>query len=185
MESDPLDTAATLTLIAIVTGPILAVVITRWFDARREKTSRRLTVFRDLMRTRATRIDPIHVGALNLVELEFYKDARVRDAYSNHIRHLNSSSPNEIEAFHRHWRESDDLFWALMSEMANALGMKFDKADLERRSYQPEGLGRFNADQMANTRLLREMLEGRRPLPVVNGMTAGGLYPPPPERQQN
>ena len=175
-----INVEAWTTIGAIVAGPIAAVLLTRWLDNYRTRNALRMDVFRTLMRTRASRIDPSHVGALNLVELEFYADKAVRDAFSAYIRHLNGAEPTSREALGRHWNERDDLFWSLMAELATAVQMKFDKADLERRAYQPVGLGRFNEDQMANALLLREVLQGQRPVPIMHAFSDGTLYPPPP-----
>jgi hypothetical protein len=41
-----------LTLIALVGGPVTAVLLTRYVDQNREKSGRRMDVFRTLMRTR-------------------------------------------------------------------------------------------------------------------------------------
>ena len=60
-----------LTIIAIVAGPIIAVWMTRRADERRQAYFRRLEVYRNLMLTRSVRIAPDHVRALNLVPVEF------------------------------------------------------------------------------------------------------------------
>ena len=67
---------ALATLAAIALGPIISVIVTRILDNYREKRQRRMQVFRDLMQTRGVRLDPIHVAALNVVEIEFYNDQR-------------------------------------------------------------------------------------------------------------
>jgi len=54
-----------LTVIALVAGPIMAVLITRYLDDQRTYKARRMDVFRTLMRTRRTvflapRLNPPH-----------------------------------------------------------------------------------------------------------------------------
>jgi hypothetical protein len=63
-----------LTVLAIVIGPIAAVAITRWLNDRRDQRNRRMDIFRTLMRTRRSPMSPDHVGALNLIEIEFSND---------------------------------------------------------------------------------------------------------------
>ena len=46
------DIYAIATLLAIVLGPVLAVLITRHVDSRSESHGRKLNVFRNLMQTR-------------------------------------------------------------------------------------------------------------------------------------
>lgn len=47
-----MDTAAWLTLLAIVLGPMAAVAISLWIDAHRRKRESRLILLRQLMITR-------------------------------------------------------------------------------------------------------------------------------------
>ena len=65
---------AVLTLLAIASTPFTSIWITRTIDHRRERRERRMDIFRQLMRTRRTPITPEHVGALNLIEIEFAGD---------------------------------------------------------------------------------------------------------------
>jgi len=60
-----------INLAAILLGPILAVLVTRFIDSRRETQSRRMEIFKTLMRTRRTPTYADHVGALNLIEVEY------------------------------------------------------------------------------------------------------------------
>ncbi|MGJ8605420.1 MAG: DUF6680 family protein [Marivita sp.] len=161
------DLTTILTLIAILAGPMLGVYLTRRIDLNREKSNRRYAVLSDLMKTRRARIDPIHVSALNLVELEFYGKNSILSPYKNYTDHLNSSWPTEPDALQRHMDKGDDLFSDLLSSIANEMGFKFDKRDLDRRGYLPVGLGNAHSNQMANAQLLREVLEGSRSLQVA------------------
>ena len=52
-----------------------------------------MEIFRMLMRTRRTRLYPEHVGALNLVEIEFAHDRPVIDAWRELFKHLGSEHP--------------------------------------------------------------------------------------------
>ncbi|MDP2815120.1 MAG: hypothetical protein Q8O19_00395, partial [Rectinemataceae bacterium] len=42
---------------------------------------RKMHVFSTLMATRATTLSPLHVEALNRIDIEFYKDRKVKDAW--------------------------------------------------------------------------------------------------------
>jgi hypothetical protein len=81
------------TIIALLVGPILAVWVTRRNDDRRLKQTRRMDVFRTLMRTRRVRLNPDHVGALNLVEIEFHGEASVIEAWKAYWNHLRMVAP--------------------------------------------------------------------------------------------
>lgn len=172
------------TIIAIIYGPIKAVRITREEDVAREKRARRYSILEDLMRTRQARIDPLHVGALNLIELEFYGDEKVIPAYRAYTKHLNSHFPSENEAIDRHLAEGDDLFSDLLFCVASSLGFVFDKRDLSRLGYLPIGLSKYHDNSHANAHLLREVLEGKRSIPIFNLVSDPKMFPPAPVTKQ-
>src|SRR5688572_28732942 len=76
------------TIVAIIYGPIKAVEITRRLDREREALGRKRHVLATLMRTRRTSMHPDHVGALNLVQLEFHETPKVLAAYRAYIANL-------------------------------------------------------------------------------------------------
>ena len=78
---DAMTTETIVMIIAILAGPICAVVLTRWLDERRVKSARRWDIFRDLMRYRGDSINANFVGELNLLEVEFSDDERVTGAW--------------------------------------------------------------------------------------------------------
>jgi Family of unknown function (DUF6680) len=53
---------------AMLLGPILAVQIQKFLEARRELRRTRMNLFHTLMQTRGNRLDPAHVQALNSIE---------------------------------------------------------------------------------------------------------------------
>lgn len=170
------------TIFAIIYGPIKAVQVTRTGDQERESRDRKYQILSDLMRTRQARIDPIHVGALNLVVLVFYGHPSIIEAYRKYIDHLNSPFPSAHDAFDRHIAQGNDFFTGLLFEIAKDLGFLFDKLELTRLGYLPVGLGSYQDNSMVNTTLLREILEGRRALPVTNFIAGGSAYPPSPSQ---
>ncbi len=171
------------TIFAIVFGPIKAVRITRQEDEIRERRNRKYAILTDLMRTRIARIDPLHVSALNLIELEFYGSKFVLPAYRSYANYLNSHFPREIEAAKVHANQGDDLFTELLFQIANDLEYKFDKRDLSRLGYFPLGLSSYHDNSHANAHLIREILEGRRALPISNFISDTKSFPPAPEKK--
>src|ERR1019366_9617171 len=59
------------TIIAIVRGPIVALRIQRAIEDERATKNRKLWIFKTLMSNRATRMAPVFVQALNLIDVEF------------------------------------------------------------------------------------------------------------------
>ena len=172
-----------LTLAAIILGPIIAVLLTRWIDRRSDRKARRMSVFRDLMRTRGIRLDPTHVAALNLVELEFYGDKKVRAAFKQYITHLSDPMPENSDAQDRFIARRSDLFAELLFELGTVLEYNFDKRDLDRHSYAPRGWDVDESLQRRNAQLLNSILDGHRPIPVTNFFTANSPFPAPPKSE--
>ncbi len=162
-----------ITLSAVILGPILAVVVTREIDRRREKRTNRLAVFKVLMRTRGTRLNPEHVGALNLVEIEFYKEKKVSDALETYFDHLNGKVDE------RWLKASDHLFTKLLSEMAKSLGYKMEQLQILTGGYAPQGWAdNENMQAKIQTRLV-DLLEGRAGFPVVPYIASGNIQAAP------
>ncbi|UWQ32205.1 hypothetical protein K3555_16835 [Leisingera sp. M527] len=171
---------ALATLAAIALGPIIAVIITRMLDRSAEKRRRRLDVFRNLMQTRGVRLDPVHVAALNLVEIEFYKDADVRGAFQSYIQHLSAPMPVVAEQ-DKFFDQRSDLFMNLLSEIGSSVGFTFDKRDLERLSYVPQGWDSDQNMQRRNAEMLGQLLSGQRAMPITHFTGGQSPYPEPPK----
>ncbi|WP_075996533.1 DUF6680 family protein [Salaquimonas pukyongi] len=171
-----------ITIIAILLGPIIAVLITRYQDARRANVQRKLDVFRSLMKTRKTALDHEHVGALNLIELEFYKHEKVVQAYRAYIDFRYEPEPNSgIDDLDRHNKRGENLLYDLLSEIGRSLGYTFDKDDLKRFSYSPQGWNDDQAIMRKNARLLNGLLEGKIALPITPmPPQQDNPFPPPP-----
>ena|SRR5215207_3497083 len=80
-------------LVATFVGPIAAVIITRWIDAAREKTQRRLVIFRTLMATRAVGLNPERVAALNMIQIDFANTPPVVNAWHDLLAHYGLARP--------------------------------------------------------------------------------------------
>jgi hypothetical protein len=78
-----------LLILATIAGPILAVQAQKWVERATEKRRQRLMIFTTLMNTRATRLAPDHVQALNMIDLVFNgknaKDKAVIDAWRQYM----------------------------------------------------------------------------------------------------
>jgi Family of unknown function (DUF6680) len=174
-----------LTIIAIFSGPILAVIVTRFIDHRRLKQTRRLEVFRTLMRTRRMRLNPDHVGALNLVEIEFYSEKAVIDSWKAYWNHLHPVlPPNQTEVQQMQLiRDRDALLTKLLHAMAKSLRIDIEQLDILEGGYAPQG---WLDDEMTEKQLRAltlDILSGRRGIPVMpfNPPLQNNPYPPAPE----
>jgi hypothetical protein len=176
---------AMATLVALFVGPILAVLVTRWVDERRLKQTRRMEIFRVLMRTRRMRLNPDHVGALNLVEIEFHSEKAVIDAWKAYWAHLNKAVPSNLSDQQQQQllRDRDALLTKLLHAVATALHFDIEQLDIFEGGYAPQAW----LDDEQSLKLLRilllDVLAGKRGIPVVplSLSVQNNPYPPPPD----
>ena len=172
------------TIIAVLAGPILAVRVTRQIDESRLKQTRRMDVFRTLMRTRKMRLNPDHVGALNLVEIEFYGEKAVIDSWKAYWDHLQQPAPVNLtqEQQQQFFRHQEGLLTKLLHAMATSLQFKIEQMEILEGGYVPQGW----IDDDQGLRIIRalvlENFNGRRGLPIVplNTISQYSPFPPAP-----
>lgn len=179
-----MDWMAVATIIAVVRGPIVAVWVTRHFDDRKEIRARRMDIFRTLMRTRKMPIHFDHVGALNLVEIEFAKDGKVIAAWKDYLENLGERLPpgadNDTQSAFSKKRES--LLTKLIYEISQVLKFKVEQLDILEGNYLPQGWNDDDFEQRMVRKALLDVLSNRRPILIqpYAPMQGVGPYPPAP-----
>ena len=154
-----------ITLAAVFFGPIFAVFVTRFIDVKREKKMNRLTVFKTLMSTRGTRLNREHVGALNLVEIEFYNEEKVSNVLQKYLDHLNGATDSKNSEL---WlRTSDHLFVKLLSEMAKSLGYGIEQLQILTGGYAPQGWANDENRHALLQKMLIDLLGRKIALPIT------------------
>lgn len=184
------DWFAIATALAAVAGPIIAVWITRSSDARKEIQGRRMDIFRTLMRTRKMPVHFDHVGALNLIEIEFAKDESVIRAWKEYLRNLSDPFPvNAEEAVQSNFlKKRETMLTKLISEIAKVLKFKVEQMDIFEGNYIPQGWHDDDWEQKLARKGLIEVLSGRRPIviqPYAPSQGTGPYPPPPPQLQKS
>ena len=153
-------------LAATFLGPICAVLVTRYIDERRDTRQRRLHIFRALMGTRRAQLAPEHIGALNLIEIDYRGCAGVLSAWGEYLRNLGTiiDERNANQTF----RARQNLFVKLLSEMAKVLNLKIEQLEIFEGGYFPQASVDLEAQQAAIRKLFTEISEGKRALPISN-----------------
>ena len=175
----------TLTLVAILVGPVVAVVLTRYLDDRRDRRRGRMEVFKTLMRTRRTPVFVEHVGALNLIEIEFANDGKVIAAWRALFTHFGTEHPRRQEEqllpalakeqstsrdqrfFDRLAKERQSLLAKLLHAMASAMNFKIEQLEIFEGGYCPQGWEDEFLEGQVMRRYVVDLALGRRPLPVA------------------
>jgi hypothetical protein len=165
-----------LMIFAVLSGPIIAVRLTRYLDERREIRDRKLQIFKTLMATRAYAVSWVHVEALNRIDLEFDKgnkeERAVLDAWKEYHDLLMSGDRMPLEQ----WSiRRVDLLVELLHKMALVLKYDFDKTHIKNSSYAPRAHGDIEMQQETLRRATIELLEGKRALPIYLKNTPGSL----------
>ena len=175
------------TAFAALIGPAVAVWVTRMSDDRKEVRSRRMDIFRTLMRTRKMPIHFDHVGALNLVEIEFANDKEVITAWKSYLKNLGErlppdASPEAQNAFHQ---SRENLLTKLIYEISKVLNFKVEQLDILEGNYIPQGWNDDDWEQKLARKSMIDVLTGRRPVLIqpYSAEQNNGPYPPAPAPQ--
>ena len=153
-------------VIATLVGPILAVQAQKWLERGREIKQRRAWIFRTLMATRATNLSQAHVEALNAIPIEFYgKSTKLKEiinAWKAYLAHLGQgSTATEVWSAKR-----EDLLVDLLHLMAEYLGYDFNRVEISKEVYSPQGHAQIESDQEIIRKGLAGILSGKVPFPM-------------------
>jgi hypothetical protein len=152
---------------AMLLGPILAVQIQKFLEARRELHRTRMNLFHTLMQTRGNRRDPAHVQALNSIDLLFHKDKNVVDAWRIYHDHLTSLDQSPSDAQRDQWvKRDEDYLVELLAALSRVLGYDFDTLRLKRAIYAPSANAEHQSDSEMIRRSLADILSGKQTIPV-------------------
>jgi len=151
---------------ATLLGPVFAVQAQKWLERRQEKRERRVAIFRTLMATRATRLAPNHVEALNAIPVEFYAIRgpvkKINDAWKAYLDQLSPPAMDDNT-----WaQKNDDLFFDLLFSLSNFLGYNFTRLELKKEVYFPSGHGKAQTEQEFIRQAFAQLLKGEISLPM-------------------
>ena len=160
---------------AVILGPILAVQTQKIIEAWRAGRERKMWIFKTLMATRGTPVSPAHVQALNMIDLEFSakssKEKAVRETWKVYLDHLSSGPRNlqdpDYQAKMEVWfSKSQDCSIDLLHTMGQVLKFDFDKVQLKKGAYTPQGHTDVELEQSMLRKGTLELIYGNRSLPV-------------------
>ena len=125
-----------LTLAALIIVPIVAVVIAQWLQNRSEKRKDKMQIFKTLMTSRIYGWTPDSVNALNVIDIVFSDDKKVRAAWKDLNDKYRVTNPDQ-----QHLKKIENAQYKLLEAMANSLGYK-EKITWEtiQNPYMPVGM---------------------------------------------
>jgi hypothetical protein len=153
-------------ILAVFSGPIVAVQLTKYLDSKKEKRQRKLDIFKTLMSTRSYSTSWDHVMTLNRIDLEFElsrpKEKAVVEAWKQYLDLLGDKTITGEQ-----WGSKRvDLLVELLYSMALVLDYDFDKTHIKNSSYSPMVHGNIENQQAKIREGIIEILEGNRELPM-------------------
>ena len=152
---------------ATLIGPVLAVQAQKWLERGRGVRERRVAIFRALMATRAARLSPAHVEAINAVPVEFYgKDAKLKLIVDDWHTYLGILANREMKG-DVVFVERQRAFLDMLHKMSSYLGYAFNRSELEKDVYYPEGHKIIEDDNETIRRGFAALLKGELALPMA------------------
>jgi hypothetical protein len=160
-----------LMIVAVIAGPILAVQAQKAIERWAERRNRKMEIFRTLMATRAARLSPEHVRALNMIDLSYYGRRILGRNYQTKVEvvvtnawkeYLDQLSDHAVES----WPRREELFVNLLDALAKSLKIEFDRVYLKRNIYSPVGHQKLEDEQVQLRQALLDIFEGKRALKV-------------------
>ncbi len=164
-----------LMILAVLFSPLIAVQVQKYIEKWRESRGRKLIIFKKLMASRGTPISPQRVEALNMIDLEFdkndEKERAVLEAWKVYLDHVNdaphdSTVKNYQTKLDAWTAKTEDFEVDLLLAMAQSLGYAFDKVQLKRGYYAPQGHADLELEQLLIRKGMVALLTGRGNLPV-------------------
>lgn len=171
-----------LTIIAIVIGPVLAVIVTRFVDNLRAAKERKFDIFRTLMRTRKMPVHSDHVGALNLVEVEFIDKTNVITTWKAYLSNLGEQLPpiEDKEKYDVALKKRDSLLTKLIYAIAVSINVSVEQLDILEGNYIPQGWVDDDWEQKLVRRHLLNVLSAKSPIIIRPQNIDQSAYPKKP-----
>lgn len=143
-----------LNLIAIIVIPIVAVLIGQHLQNRAEIRKDKMHIFKVLMTSRIYGWTQESVHCLNIIDIVFSDDKKVRNAWKDLYDKYCVQNPDETQL-----KKIQNAQYKLLDTMASSLGYK-DKVTWEtiQNPYIPEGMRRQQQEQVASQQAYNNIL---------------------------
>jgi len=153
-------------------SPIIAVQLEKYLEKRREVRVKKIRIFSALMSTRATPLAPLRIEALNLIDIEFYESSKIREAWKALLDNYadvpsDKNLPNFQQKLELHFQKREELNVDLLFEMAKDLGYHYDKVQLKKGCYIPQGHAELELDNAKIRQGFMEILSNKKAFPIA------------------
>jgi hypothetical protein len=137
------------------------------------------------MRIRRMALSPEHVGALNLVEIEFHKNAKVIAALKGLMTYFEMAygSRKTVDELKAANEKAEVLRTTLLSAIARALKFNFEQMEILNGGYSPLGWSVELDQQTTIRRGLAAIFNGQQTLPISVIAPSGNAVTQTPSQQ--
>lgn len=144
-----------LNLIAIIVIPIVAVLVGQYLQNKAEIRKDKIHIFKVLMTSRIYGWTQESVHCLNIIDIVFSDDKKVRNAWKDLYDKYCVQNPDETQL-----KKIQNAQYKLLDTMANSLGYK-DKVTWEtiQNPYIPDGMIRQQQEQAASQQAYNNILQ--------------------------
>jgi hypothetical protein len=144
-----------LNLIAIIVIPIVAVLIGQYLQNRAEIRKDKMHIFKVLMTSRIYGWTQESVHCLNVIDIVFSDDRKVRDAWKDLYDKYCVQNPDETQL-----KKIQNAQYKLLETIAESLGYK-DKVTWEtiQNPYIPDGMIRQQKEQATSQQAFNNLLQ--------------------------
>ncbi len=122
-----------LTLVGIITGPIVAVLITLWSQRRTEAKQRKIAILRTLWDSHFDASLPEYSRAIRMVPIEFSGEHAVMTAWRRYMKNVDTRPSQEGTPAHE--KEFGDAKNDLIASLAKAVGINVTDRDIRDSVY--------------------------------------------------
>jgi hypothetical protein len=149
---------ASFTVVAIIAAPITALWVQRKGDDRRALRARREAIFRTLWTNRARPAYLVRVDALNMIDVEFFGEQKVIDAWADLFAHYKTDYKAEGVSESEQTRRHVEKYATLLYEISQLLGYKIGKTHIRDDIYRPDIHNEYDLLEIQTKRLARDIL---------------------------
>lgn len=107
---------------AVIVGPVAAVGITLWYQARSERRKKEYELFQTVWDTHHDASVPQYSQAIRLIPIVFNKSSRIREAWNRYMRNVGQKPAPENAAVHE--KEFLDAKNDLIAAIATRVGIR-------------------------------------------------------------
>jgi hypothetical protein len=154
---------------AIIAAPIIALEVQRRLEANRARRERREVIFKALWVNRRRQFWVARVDALNMIDVEFFGEKKVLDAWDDlraHYFKQDHPGLNNEQIF----AEREEKFATLLFEISQVLGYPFGRTQIRDNIYRPELHGKFDEIEFeTRSRVLDLLRSDALPIRFVEG----------------